>query len=265
MMILTDNDVVYWIDGNTVHASNTTSALDLSSDFTYGQELGYPNYDLKMSAGSTQLAYDKYNNRVYLFSEFFCVFDITDMDNPSAILIGGTYNGSYSRVTNTGRCFCLNNGMIAVPGRASMGNVTFLFNPHAKAVQELFNNKCFFCIVDGKELSPHSGELIIYDLETDEWTTIAYKGEDAKGYYLHDRNYSAAPDGLCFWASDKKCLCLIDLEGRLHRVVEKGNIKSTDYSSLPYDEKEIYVNSKYSCAFYENSLKAIELMMPNGQ
>ena len=262
-MILTDNDIVYWIDGNTIHASNTASTLELNMDFFYDHDFGYENYDLRLSPETTQLAYDKYSNRVYLFCEFFCVFDITDIDNPTAILIGGTHNGSFGLVTNAARCFCLSNGMIAVPGRTSMRDITFLFNPQTLSFREI--NDFSVMIVDDKgvTLSFSNKTMYIKDLLTGDISTVNVRGNGSGDINHSSYSTCAAPDGCCFWDNRDNNLCLIDLEGRLHIIAKKGRIKTKDFSPLPDNIWHMYVSNKYSCAIYDNSQKSILLMAPD--
>ena len=102
----------------------------------------------------------------------------------------------------------------------------------------------------------------IYDLAKEEYASIRLKGEPVYVSYFHGRNYCAGPNGFCYWDNEKR-LCIVDMEGWVNCIAEKGEIKSKDYSPLPTNVWEIYVNNKYSCTLYDGSLKTIELMVPN--
>lgn len=67
-MVLTDNNDVYYLNGDSLCSTVSKKTLDLRSDFTYALSYDNKNANFALDKDSAHLSYDKTSGKVYLIA-----------------------------------------------------------------------------------------------------------------------------------------------------------------------------------------------------
>ena len=279
-MILTNDDVVYYVSGNTLQASDSKVSVDLLKDgIPYQLDHDDKNYSFALNPDSAHLAYD--GETVYLLINEnrryggLKVFDVTDLSNSQILLAqnaadAASYEGNY-RLEFSGFAspsYCLSNGGIVVLGKdGSDHDTTLLIQPRTGSVQDLnrlLNSYGYVHkIVYGNEifyLDSDKDMMAISSFSSDASTWMSVQGGVPS---FNANNVCAGPNGIYYW-DESTGLVYIDREGWLHTAADSSTIECVDFMRLPNNIWDIKVNSAGSCAFYDNSSKSIRLLTENG-
>ena len=257
-MVMNNAGVVYYINGNTVYNSADNETLDLSSDF-----------ETKLS--NSYLAYDQYNDIVYLLadgkgSSAPLLYDVTDFNGPKLVLHKDNCSDlarlrlAYASDV-TPQIVVLSDGSLLVPADL---DGTYRINPKTKLVTR-FNSvydlqSPYFAKVIGSDIVEMRGE------STDA-TIIPLTGGaeysiqlERPAPYNNGNSVCSTSRGIFFYWENVG-LCKYSIAGEFEIAVEQEKIAVQDFQ--PLDNTNIWsitANESGWVAFYDNSLKCIRLI-----
>lgn len=268
-VVLTDDGTVYYIDGNTLYASNSDASIDLTQGLHY--PLKEDNKNKSFALEDTALAYDSKKGIVYLLGNEqrrMVIYDVTDLSAPACLMArdleGSAYTGAailYNRPGNTAPdIFPLSNGALLVPIEEDRRN-----NVLAPCACMVFPEKgkvspwgvLNTVVVGDKAVSVNGGttmEIAKLSAPADT-TTVSVEGEAPM-----TGNFCAGPEGIYFWEYDNG-LAYIDLDGWRHTAVPVREIECVDLLPLPRLKVErLCVNQSGTCILFDNASQAIRIL-----
>lgn len=259
-MIITNDNTVFYIDGDTVYNSQDTTTINLNNDLKYALDVDDKNRTFGILSYKC-LAYDSYNDKVYLLGndpgDCMVIYDITNPASPTMLVSRDNSAPSFTLSMNwtsmPEHAKVLPNGVLILPsdsGGSNMVNVT------SRAITEV-NHLYDGYLVGSKLVEKGSGAtMIVRDPMTGTKTVVSVEGE------FPDVNASsifASKDKLYFW--DKSTgLRAIDLDGWSHEMIPVNQIDTIDFKPLPDNVWDLVISRSGACAIYDNTQKAIRLL-----
>ncbi len=271
-MVLTDTDALYYLDGNILRATNSTSFLDLRTDLVYPLNTDDKNVNYALNPSGAHLAYSNVGEKVYLFANSTVgqgnmkIFDVTDLANPIALMApdleGMTYSDFYHVYDDYGMffsCPTLSNGAIWVPGYEG----SYIVYPEQAAVDSTSvrlrggSSGEYTAVVGDTVLFLKEGgnTMELASLRAlDSRQTVSVENSVPAMQYSH-----ANQDGLYYWKNEDG-LFLIDLKGKCHKMISANAIDCVDFLGLPNNIWDMYVNGNGTWVFYDNTTESIRLL-----
>lgn len=242
-LIVTNDGVVYYLDGSIISNSANDISLDMQTDFDIPLGNGY-------------LAYDPYNDIVYLLAGgSLTIYDITDFHNPTLIMNDATIQLEYTSLV-TPQIVVLPDGSLIVPADLDGTHRIDLTSKRISSFNRIYNLQ-----------SPYYAVLIGDDIMTlregsTEATVIPLDGGQEYNIQLecdapYENSICSVGDRLLFY-DDGVGACQIEVDGTFTILIAQENIKVKDYYSLDYNNiGSIAANQSGVIAFYDNTLKCI--------
>lgn len=242
-LIVTNDGVVYFLDGSVISNSSNDISLDMQTDFEVPLYNGY-------------LAYDPYNDIVYLLAgRSLTIYDITDFHNPTLIMNDATIQLEYTSLV-TPQIVVLPDGSLIVPADLDGTHRIDLTSKRISSFNRIYNLQ-----------SPYYAVLIGDDIMTlregsTEATVIPLDGGQEYNIQLecdapYENSICSVGDRLLFY-DDGVGACQIEVDGTFTILIAQENIKVKDYYSLDYNNiGSIAANQSGVIAFYDNTLKCI--------
>ena len=273
-MVLTNDSVVYCIDGGELRASNSELTVDLEQGLNYPLKIGDKNRSFALEAPT--LAYDSEKEIVYLLGNEqrrMVIYDVTDLSAPTCILAadlkGTTYTGSASLYVTTDYMGnqaheevpyiqALSNGMLLVPIREDRVNgviapCTCMISPSRGTVSLWGELAQKFVVVGDKAIYLNGDttmEVASITAPMDK-TLVSIEGALSS-------KACAGPDGIYFW--DSEGLISLDLDGWRHQKIGADQIECVDLMPIVQQVKDICVNAEGSCAIYDAGNHLIRIL-----
>lgn len=255
-MVMDNDNNIYYIDGSTIYNTATDYTLDLS-------------YDFETPLTNPYLAYDPYNDIVYLLAGgMLTIYDITDFNNPISVLntnncaalTKGTSGGKLAYTSDvTPQIAILENGSLLVPFDSEG---TWLVNPTLKTVTKTNNLYFRYAKVLGNQIiyfKAKSTEAFITAIGSDVDELIELEVEAP----YNNGNTLCSKYGYVYFYLDSVGVCLYDASGCAYNLIPQEKIIIKDYQSLDYTNIwDIDIGDENHIAFYDNSLKCIRLIQP---
>lgn len=247
-LIVTNDGVVYYIDGSTISNSSDSVSIDMQSDFDEPLQNGY-------------LAYDPYNDIVYLLSGgSLSIYNITDLSTPVLIMDNAEIILEYISIP-TPQIAVLPDGSLLVPADL---DGTYKVDPVTKRVTRF--NRVYSL------QSPYYAKLVgdsilTFCEDSKEAKVIPLTGGQEKHIQLEkDAPYGnavcSASDSMLFYV-DGVGVCQFGVDGTFLTLITQEDIKVKDYQ--PLDHTNIWAiaaNKAGVIAFYDNTLKCIRCISP---
>lgn len=274
-MVLTDAGDVYYIDDNTLCATNSRQSINLETDLSYPLNKDDKNKDFSIDMG--YLAYDSRQDKVYLLAnEGFAqgpysignlvVYDVTDISNPVAIMASDLEgnNDSYKFALETNSLaediYVLNNGAILVPSGSEYG--LYMVFPESATIERWappFGRVPaeYGIVVGNRVMYLEQGDTsmeVAHLTSPQSKTTVSIEGSIPA-----EQSSCAGPDGLYFW-ENREGVSAIDVEGYRHQIAQADKIECVDFSPLPSNVWDVKVNMDGTCALYDNTSNSIRII-----
>lgn len=247
-LIVTNDGVVYYIDGSTISNSSGSISLDMQSDFDEPLQNGY-------------LAYDPYNDVVYLLSGgSLSIYNISDLSNPVLIMDNAEIILEYTSGI-TQQIAVLPDGSLLIPADS---DGTYRVNPFTKQIT-LFSR---IYSLQSPYYAKLAGDSILTLRENSkEATVIPLTGGQEKRIQLEKdapyRNAVCSMSDCVLFYSDGVGICQFSVNGTFSVFIAQEAIKTKDYQSLDHTNIwAIVANKDGVIAFYDNTLKCIRCISP---
>lgn len=253
-LIITNDGVVYYIDGNNIFNSANNDSIDIQSYFDIPLENGY-------------LAYDSYHDIVYLLAGGpLVIYDITDLNSPKLVMdecVSDACIGiqlAHNSIV-TPEIEILSDGSLLIPAdydgtyrvdltHNSITKFSYIYeqgsNYYAKVVDD--------CIIEMKE-------------ESKDATVTPLKGGDTYDIQLekeapYSNSICSSQNEMWFYV-DSVGVCKYDIDGTVTVFIKKEDIVIKDFESLDYTNIwSIAVNENNIIVFYDNTLRSIRCIVP---
>lgn len=247
-LIVTNDGVVYYLDGSVISNSANDISLDMQTDFDTPLENGY-------------LAYDPYSDIVYLLSGgSLSIYNITDLRVPVLIMDNAKIILEYTSGI-TQQIAVLPDGSLLVPADS---DGTYRVNPLTKQIT-LFSR--VYSLQSPYYAKLVGDSILILRENSKEATVIPLTGGQEKHIQLEkDAPYRNAvcstSDSMLFYA-DGVGVCQFGVNGTVSTFITQEDIKTKDYQSLDHTNIwAIAANKAGVIAFYDNTLKCIRCISP---
>lgn len=248
-LIITNDGVVYFLDGSVISNSANDISLDMQTDFDAPLGNGY-------------LAYDPYNDIVYLLAGgSLSIYDISDLGNPKLVLDDTICPDIVQIVLDyesivTPHIMILPDGSLLVPADLDGTYRVDISNRHFSRFAYIYNMQ-----------SPYYALLIedsimtLREESTEATVAPLYGGQEYAIQLECDAPYQnsicSVGNQLLFY-DDGVGVCQINVDGTFSILIAQENIKLRDYQSLDYNNIwSIAANQSGVIAFYDNTLKCI--------
>lgn len=252
-LIVTNDGVVYYLDGSIISNSSDDVSLDMQSDFDAPLENGY-------------LAYDPYNDIVYLLAGgSLSIYDISDLSNPKLVLddticpdivqIVLDYNSGV-----TPQIAILPDGSLLVPAYLDGTYRVNIANKHFAPFTHIYNLQSpYYAKVVGDYI------LKLREASTEAKVIPMYGGQEYDIQLDKESPYFATcsvQDKVWFY-DDGIGVCQFDIDGTFCILIPQGDIMIRDYQTL--DSTHIGIisaNENGVIAFYDHYIDCIRYISP---
>lgn len=242
-LIVTNDGVVYYLDGSIISNSSDDVSLDMQSDFDAPLKNGY-------------LAYDPYNDIVYLLAGgSLSIYDVSDLSNPVLVMEDASIRlDTQSSVTP--QIAVLPDGSLLVPADMDGTYRIDLTSKHISTFNHIYSlHSPYYAMLIGDNimtLREGSTEASVIPLYGGQEYTIQLECEAP-----YENSICSVGDRLLFY-DDGVGVCQIGVDGTFSILIAQENIKIRDYQSLDYNNIwSIAANQSGVIAFYDNTLKCI--------
>lgn len=243
-LIVTNDGVVYYIDGSTIFNSSSNDSIDMLSAFDAPLENGY-------------LAYDPYHDVVYLLAGgTLSVYDITDLGAPKLIMDNATIQLEYTSAV-TPQIAVLPDGSLLVPADLDGTYRVNTNNSQITSFSRIYSLESTYSRVVGDYILEWRGgskDATVYPLAG---------GQEYDIQLEQDAPYNAVcavQDKVQFYA-DGIGVCEFGIGGEFSVLIAQENIRINDYQPLDYTNIwSIAANESGTVAFYDRSLDCIRLI-----
>lgn len=242
-LIITNDGVVYYLDGSVISNSANDISLDMQTDFDAPLENGY-------------LAYDPYNDIVYLLAGgSLSIYDISDLGNPTLVMDNAGINLEYSSGI-TPQIIILPDGSLLVPADLDGTYRIDLTSNRISSFNGIYNlQPPYYAMLIGDNI------MTLREGNTEATVIPLYGGQEYTIQLECDAPYEnsicSVGDQLLFY-DNSVGVCHINVDGTLSILIAQDNIKVRDYQSLDYNNIwSIAANQSGVIAFYDNTLKCI--------
>lgn len=262
-MVVDNSGVIYYLDGRIVKSTDGDS-LNLDTDFTYPLEKEDKNYDFSM--GGAGLAYDEYNDKLYVRALRYnvdawvpiLVFELIDgkpvlrmgQDIDFKAITNGT-QGVYlfkeaeffSNGTFIQRYNGVDSGYIANPQRSEVLKSTYTIN---------YDNK----IVGDNIIAIKNNQLNTYDISGNLLSETSIQGG------VDSTSVRSMGDKLYFWDS-KIGLAYINMKGYKTNCIAFDDIAFSDSKPMPTSIDYFHVKKDGTFIFYDEGSSSIRQIVKN--
>lgn len=247
-LIITNDGVVYYLDGSVISNSANDISLDMQTDFDVPLENGY-------------LAYDPYNDIVYLLAGgSLSIYDISDLSNPRLVLDDSICPEIVQIVLDyesivTPHIMILPDGSLLVPADLDGTYRIDLTSNRISSFNRIYNLQPYYAMLIGDNIMTLRGG------NTEATVAPLYGGQEYAIQLECDAPYQnsicSVENQLLFY-DDGVGVCQINVDGTFSILIAQDNIKVKDYQSLDYNNIwSIAANQSGVIAFYDNTLKCI--------
>lgn len=254
-LIVTNDGVVYYIDGSTISNSANSISIDMQTDFDVPLENGY-------------LAYDPYNDIVYLLAGgSLSIYDISDLSSPSLVLNDNICPDIAQLELDpilpvAPQISILPDGSLLVPAYVDGTYRVDVLNKRIARFSYIHNLQSSYygfenyyarvigdCIL---ELQANSREATVVPLSGGQKQSIQLEMEPPRWCEVW-----STQDGILFFV-DGLGVCQIYINGTASVMIPQENIKIRDFQSLDNNAiQSIAANQNGIIAFYDYTLRCI--------
>lgn len=259
-LIVTNDGVVYYLDGNVVFNSADNVSLDIETILAQLSEYSY-------------LAYDLYHDIVYLLAgESLTIYDITDLNNPVLVMnnsICSTMSQlELDRILPVApQIPVLPDGSLLVPTYVSGTYRVDVVNKRVAKFEYVYNLQSSYYGFENHYSRVIGDYILELRKDSKEATIIPLNGTLQSVVQLeieppHWCEVWATQGGLLFYV-DGLGVCQIQIDGTANILIPQGQITINDYQSLDSNDILVFAaNENGIVAFYDYSLNGIRLISP---
>lgn len=242
-LIVTNDGVVYYLDGSVISNSANDISLDMQTDFDVPLENGY-------------LAYDPHSDIVYLLAGgSLSIYDVSDLSNPVLVMEDASIRlDAQSSVTP--QIAVLPDGSLLVPADMDGTYRIDLTSKHISTFNHIYTLQSpYYAMLIGDNI------MTLREGSTEVTVAPLYGGQEYAIQLECDAPYQnsicSVGNQLLFY-DDGVGVCQINVDGTFSILIAQENIKLRDYQSLDYNNIwSIAANQSGVIAFYDNTLKCI--------
>ena len=247
MLVADKNDVVHYIENDNLIKNSNGEVLDLKSDFKFKLEYDNKNFDFTLR--DPYLAYDSFNDKLYLLGRQYIqdgsankivVYDIADYNNIKLIFDGENNQTAVNKrvmlrdVTyfeyDKYKIYFLPNGAMSFWCVSENNNTPeiWMINPTTNSIVKggpepfypIIGNNCYQLWREGKY-------MYATDVSGGEPQVISIEGGVS--------NLIGSKDSLYSWVNEEG-LITIDTQGYRHIAIPVSEIDAIDYRAIKIDE-----------------------------
>lgn len=259
-LIVTNDGVVYYLDGSVVFNSADNVSLDIATILAQPLEYSY-------------LAYDPYHDIVYLLTgESLTIYDITDLSNPLLVMDNSICSTMSQLELDhilpvAPQIPVLSDGSLLVPTYVSGTYRVDVVNKRFAKFEYVYNLQSSYYGFENLYSRVIGDYILELRKDSKEATIIPLNGTPPSIVQLeleppHWCEVWATQDGLLFYV-DGIGVCQIQIDGTANILIPQGQITINDYQSLDRNDILAFAaNENGIVAFYDYSLNGIRLISP---